>query len=118
MDNDGDVDVVILNARQGPTLLRNDSATDNHWIQIRLRGTKTNRDGVAARVSVVSGNLTQIDEIHSGRAYQSHFGMRLHSGLGHRTRVDRIEVCWIGGGVNVFENIATDQLIELSEDDA
>ena len=118
LDNDGDIDVVILNARQGPTLLRNDSATGNHWIQIRLRGTKTNRDGVGARVSVVAGDLTQIDEVHSGRGYQSHFGMRLHFGLGKRTLVDRIEVRWIGGGVNVFEKIAVDQLIELSEDDS
>jgi hypothetical protein len=118
LDNDGDVDVVILNARQGPTLLRNDSATGNHWIQIRLRGTKTNRDGVGARVSVVAGDLTQTDEVHSGRGYQSHFGMRLHFGLGKRTLVDRIEVRWIGGGVDVFEKIAADQLIELSEDNS
>jgi hypothetical protein len=118
LDNDGDVDVVILNARQGPTLLRNDSATGNHWIQIRLRGTKTNADGVGARVSVVAGDLTQIDEVHSGRGYQSHYGMRLHFGLGKRNLVDRIEVRWIGGGVNVFEKIATDQLIELSEEDS
>jgi hypothetical protein len=118
LDNDGDVDVVILNARERPTLLRNESATGHHWIQIRLRGTKTNRDGVGARVSVVAGDLTQIDEVHSGRGYQSHYGMRLHFGLGNRTLVDRIEVRWIGGGVNVFEKIAADQLIELSEDDS
>ena len=118
LDNDGDIDVVILNARHGPTLLRNDSATGNHWIQIRLRGAKTNSDGVGARVSVVAGDLTQIDEVHSGRGYQSHYGMRLHFGLGKRNLVDRIEVRWIGGGVSVFEKIATDQLIELSEDNS
>jgi enediyne biosynthesis protein E4 len=116
LDNDGDVDVVILNARQAPTLLRNDSPTDRHWIQIQLRGTKTNRDGVGARVSVISGDLTLIDEVHSGRGYQSHYGMRLHFGLGKRNLVDRIEIRWIGGGLNVFERIAADQLIELSED--
>jgi len=65
---------------------------------------------------VVAGDLTQTDEVHSGRGYQSHFGMRLHFGLGEHTLVDRIEVHWIGGGVNVFEKIAADQLIELSED--
>ena len=118
LDNDGDVDAVILNARQGPTLLRNDSDTGGHWIQIRLRGAKTNRDGVGARVTVVAGDLTQIDEVHSGRGYQSHYGMRLHFGLGKRDLVDRIEVRWIGGGVDVFEQIAADQLIELREDDS
>jgi enediyne biosynthesis protein E4 len=118
LDNDGDVDVVILNARQAPTLLRNDSAKDKHWIQIRLRGTKTNRDGVGARVQVVAGDLTQTDEVHSGRGYQSHYGMRLHFGLGKHRRVDRIEVRWIGGGTDVFKNIAADQLIELCEGDS
>jgi len=83
LDNDGDIDVVILNARREPTILRNDTTNDNHWIQIRLRGTKTNRDGVGAHVRVVAGDLRQIDEVHSGRGYQSHYGMRLHlrSGL-------------------------------------
>jgi len=115
LDNDGDVDAVVLNARREPTILRNDSANKNHWIQIRLRGVKTNRDGVGARVKVVAGDLTQIDEVHSGRGYQSHFGMRLHFGLGTRTQVDRIEVRWIGGGVDVFENPSVDRLVTLTE---
>lgn len=123
LDNDGDVDVVILNARREPTILRNDSTNDNHWIQIRLRGTKTNRDGVGARVRVVAGDpstgsrptLTQNDEVHSGRGYQSHYGMRLHFGLGKCEKVDRIEVRWIGGGVDVYQDIAVDQLVTLTE---
>jgi len=115
LDNDGDVDVVILNSRRGPTILRNDSHNANHWIQVRLRGVKTNRDGVGARVKVVAGDLVQIDEVHSGRSYQSHYGMRLHFGLGKRKRVDRIEVRWIGGGVDVFEDIAADQFLTLVE---
>ena len=118
LDNDGDVDVVILNAREGPTLLRNDSDSGLHWLQVRLRGTKTNRDGVGARIKVLAGDLVQVDEVHSGRGYQSHYGMRLHFGLGEHKLVDRIEVRWIGGGVDVFEKIAADQLIVLSEDGA
>jgi hypothetical protein len=59
--------------------------------------------------------LNLLDEVHSGRGYQSHYGMRLHFGLGNRNKVDRIEVRWIGGGVDVFENIAVDQLITLIE---
>jgi hypothetical protein len=115
LDNDGDVDVVILNSRREPTILRNDSANSNHWIQIHLRGTKTNRDGVGARVKVTAGDLTQIDEVHSGHGYQSHYGMRLHFGLGKRNRVDRIEVRWIGGGLDVLKNIDTDQLLTITE---
>ena len=115
LDNDGDIDVVILNSRREPTILRNDSAKGNHWIQIRLRGTKTNRDGVGARVKVVAGNLTQIDEVHSGRGYQSHYGTRLHFGLGKRDRIDRIEVRWIGGGVDVLKNVPVDRLLTITE---
>jgi len=115
LDNDGDIDVVILNSRREPTILRNDSPAGNHWIQIRLRGAKTNRDGVGARVKVVAGDLTQIDEVHSGRGYQSHFGSRLHFGLGKRERVDRIEVRWIGGGTDVLKDIGADRLITITE---
>ncbi len=118
LDNDGDLDVVILNARRQPTILRNDSPNENHWLQIRLRGTRTNRDGVGARVKVTAGDLTQIDEVHSGRGYQSHYGTRLHFGLGKRNRVDRIEVRWIGGGVDVVENIAADQRVTITEGSA
>jgi hypothetical protein len=115
LDNDGDVDVVILNSRREPTILRNDSPTKGRWLQVCLKGTKTNRDGVGARVKVTAGNLVLVDEVHSGRGYQSHYGSRLYFGLGSRTKVDRIEVRWIGGGVDVFENIAVDQLMTLTE---
>jgi len=115
LDNDGRVDVVVLNSRTAPTILRNESPGGNHWIQVQLRGVKTNRDGVGARVRVVAGDLTQIDEVHSGRGYQSHWGSRLHFGLGQRDRVDRIEIRWIGGGVTVRENLSADQLVTILE---
>jgi hypothetical protein len=115
LDNDGDIDVVILNSRREPTVLRNDSSSKGHWLQVRLKGVKTNRDGVGAHVKVVAGDLTLLDEVHSGRGYQSHYGMCLHFGLGERKRVDRIEVRWIGGGIDVFENITADRLVTLTE---
>ncbi len=115
LDNDGRVDVVILNLRRPPTILRNESATGNHWLEIRLRGVKTNRDGVGARVKVVAGDLAQTAEVHSGRGYQSHYGSRLHFGLGKRDHVDRIEVRWIGGGVDVLENLAVDRQVTITE---
>jgi len=115
LDNDGDVDVVIMNSRRQPTILRNDSTSNHHWVQIRLRGLKTNRDGVGARVTVVAGDLTQVDEVHGGRAYQGHSGTRLHFGLGKRTNIDRIEVRWIGGGVDVVENSPVDRCLTIIE---
>jgi len=115
LDNDGDVDVVILNSRGKPTILRNESTSKGHWLQVRLRGVKTNRNGVGAHVKVAAGYLTLLDEVHSGRGYQSHYGTRLHFGLGNRNKVDRIEVRWVGGSIDVFENVAADKLITLTE---
>jgi hypothetical protein len=116
LDYDGKIDVVILNSRREPTLLRNDSPGQNHWIQIRLRGTRSNRDGIGARIKVVTGDLTQVDEVHSGRGYQSHYGMYPHFGLGKRTRIDRIEVRWIGGGTDVLEGVEeVDRVLQITE---
>lgn len=115
LDNDGRVDVVILNARRGPTILRNESATGHHWLQLQLRGTHTNRDAVGTLVEVTAGDLTQVDEVHSGRGYQSHFGSRLHFGLGPRKLVDRIEIRWLGGDADVIKNVAADQRLTIFE---
>ena len=115
LDNDGDVDVVILNSRSKPTLLRNDTPSQGHWLQIHLQGEKCNRFAVGARVKVVAGDLTQIDEVYSGRGYQSHYGTRLYFGLGPRIRVDFIEVNWMGSGTDTFRNIDVDQRILLQE---
>ncbi|OHB84295.1 MAG: hypothetical protein A2V98_18800 [Planctomycetes bacterium RBG_16_64_12] len=115
LDNDGRIDVVISSSRRPPMILRNQSETGNHWLGLRLQGVKTNRDGVGARVKVTAGDLAQVDEVHSGRGYQSHFGSRLHFGLGKRTHVDRVEVRWLGGGNDVVENLAADQLVTITE---
>jgi len=115
LDGDGDIDVVIQNSRREPTILRNDTQNGNHWIRIRLHGVKTNRDGIGARVKVTAGDLVQIDEVHSGRSYQSHYGLWLHFGLGKREKIDRIEVRWIGGGTDVIENVSVDQRLIITE---
>ena len=115
LDNDGDVDAVILNSRREPTILRNDSPNDHHWIQIRLRGSDSNRDGVGARVKVVAGDLVQVDEVHSGRGYQSHWGTRLQFGLGNHDHVERIEVRWVGGETDILDNVTVDQLLIVTE---
>jgi hypothetical protein len=115
LDNDGRIDVVVLNSRREPTILRNDSPGGNHWLQVALRGVQCNRAAIGTRVRVVAGDLVQIDEVHSGRGYQSHWGMPLHFGLGPRERVDRLEVHWLGGGVDVLTNVRADQLITIVE---
>ena len=115
LDNDGDIDVVVSNSRDRPTLLRNDSSEKRNWIRVRVRGTTSNRGGVGARVSVIAGDLSQTAEVHSGRGYQSHFGNRLHFGLAERSEVDRVEVDWIGGGKDTVFNPRTRQLLTVIE---
>ncbi|MGA2621101.1 MAG: ASPIC/UnbV domain-containing protein, partial [Thermoguttaceae bacterium] len=119
LDNDGRIDVVILNSNDRPTILRNESVTGNHWIQIRLRGVQSNRDGVGARVYVVAGDLQQMDEVHSGRGYQSHWGTRLHFGLAKNQRVERIEVHWPRSGVvDILEDVPVDRMLTIVEGSA
>jgi hypothetical protein len=113
LDNDGRVDAVILNSRSAPTVLRNESVDGNHWLQLQLHGRQSNRDGVGARVKVVAGDLTLVDEVRSGRGYQSHYGSRLHFGLGARQRVDCLEIHWLGGGTDVLRDLAVDQRLTI-----
>lgn len=114
LDNDGDIDVVVLNSRREPTILRNDSAPQ-HWLAIRLIGTKSNRDGIGAKVKIIAGNSTLVDEVHSGRGYQSDFGRRLHFGLGTRDKVDRVEVQWPSGAKDVLKKPPVDRILTIRE---
>jgi hypothetical protein len=109
LDNDGRVDVVVLNRDRLPTILRNETENENHWLQIRLCGTESNADAVGTQIKVIADDLTQTAEVHSGRGYQSHFGTRLHFGLGPRDRVDRVEVHWLGGAVLTLEDLPVDR---------
>jgi hypothetical protein len=115
LDNDGDVDVVVLNSREEPTLARNDSPGGNHWLELRLIGIRGNRDGVGAQVDVTLGGRTRTAEVHGGRGYQSYYGAILHFGLGHRNRVARVEVRWIGGLRDTVEGIEVDQRVIVHE---
>ncbi len=113
LDGDGDIDVVVLNSRREPTILRNDSPNECRWLQVRLRGITDNRDGVGTQVIVTTGSLVQTAEVHGGRGYQSHYGTRLHFGLGPHEKIDRIEVRWLGGQTDVALNVATNQLVTI-----
>ncbi len=115
LDNDGDIDVVILNSREGPTLLRNDSPVKNYWLDIRLVGRRANREGVGARVELMTGDNKQVDEVRRGRGYQSHFGSDLHFGVGSHAKVDEIRVHWPGGGVDVVKDVLTNQRITIEQ---
>jgi hypothetical protein len=114
-DNDGDLDILVNNCGQSPQLLRNDGGNRNHWLEILLIGTKSNRDGVGARVKVVAGDLVLYDQRKGGMSYQSAQDPRLHFGLGQRTKVNAIEIDWPSGVTTKIGGVKCDQIITVKE---
>jgi hypothetical protein len=113
-DNDGDMDVLIMNVNEPPSLLRNDAPPGNRWIKIRLEGTKSNRSAIGARVLVRYGGKVQVQELLSSSSFISANDPRLHFGLGAATTAD-IEVHWPRGLVESMKSVASNQLITLRE---
>src|SRR5208283_2334187 len=114
-DNDGDLDILVNNNGQPAQLLRNDGGNANHWLEIFLIGTRSNRDGVGARVKVVAGDLALYDQRKGGMSYQSAQDPRLHFGLGQRANVNAIEIAWPSGTVTKLANLKSDQIIAVKE---
>jgi len=114
-DNDGDIDVLVLNNGQPPNLFRNDGGNLNHWLQMKLVGTKSNRDAIGARVTVTAGDLRLADQVKGGGSYLSANDYRLHFGLGRRTQIDSLEIRWPSGNEERLKNIKVNQLMILRE---
>ncbi|HIE29940.1 TPA: CRTAC1 family protein [Candidatus Poribacteria bacterium] len=114
-DNDGDIDILITNSNQTIDLLRNEGGNRNHWLMIKTIGTKSNRDGIGARVTVTVGEQSFIDEVRSGSGYIGQNDMRVMFGLGRNTKVDSIHIRWPSGIEDVIKNVAADQLLIVTE---
>jgi enediyne biosynthesis protein E4 len=114
-DNDGDLDILINNNGQTPQLLRNDGGNANHWLEILLIGTKSNRDGVGARLKVSAGDLLLYDQRKGGMSYQSAQDPRLHFGLGQRSTIDAVEIVWPSGMLTRLTTLKSDQIIAVKE---
>ena len=113
-DNDGDLDIVIMNQNEPPSLLRNDAPSKNHWIKVRLYGTRSNRSALGSRVAIRSKGKIQVQETMSQSSYVSSNDPRLHFGLGSAESVD-IEVRWPLGLIENHKNVAVNQLVILHE---
>jgi enediyne biosynthesis protein E4 len=113
-DNDGDLDILIMNINEPPSLLRNDAPADNHWIKIKLMGTKSNRSAIGARIVIRYGNKMQAQQLLSQSSYLSANDPRLHFGLGDEKRVD-LAIYWPNGLEEYVHNVAANQLITIQE---
>ena len=116
-DNDGDRDLLVVNKNDIPTLLRNDGGSRaGHWLRVRATGDRGNRDGIGARVRVVSSGHRQTKEARSGSSYLSQSSPWVWFGLGPATRVDTVEVRWPGGAIRSAFGVAADQGIVMHEE--
>jgi hypothetical protein len=113
--NTGNVDVVLLNVGEPPSLLVNSNSDGNHRVLFRLVGTKSNRAAIGARVTVLAGGMRQMGEVRGGNSYLSQNDLRLHFGLGKAGKIESVEVRWPSGKVETLTDVAADAIYTIVE---
>jgi hypothetical protein len=114
-DNDGLIEVLINNQNEPPSLLKQSTRPSNHWILLKLAGTRSNRSALGAKVRLTAGGRTQFAEVRSGGSYLSQSDLRLHFGLAAARSAERIEIDWPSGTRQVLRNIAGDRVVAVEE---
>jgi enediyne biosynthesis protein E4 len=114
-DNDGDMDIVINNVHDAPDLFRLDSFNKNHWLTLKLVGTRSNRSAIGSRVRCVAKGESQFQEVRGGGSYISQNDLRVHFGLADATKVDRLEVRWPNGLEEEWSTLEVDRFMTLKE---
>jgi enediyne biosynthesis protein E4 len=114
-DNDGNVDVLVWNMSEPPSLLKNENRSGNHWLSVKAVGTKSNRSGIGARTTVTASGHRQIREVLSGSSYISQSDLRQHFGLGPARKADAIEIRWPSGQMDRVTGVDADQFVMLVE---
>jgi enediyne biosynthesis protein E4 len=114
-DNDGDPDLLLSTCDGKPALLRNDGGTQNHWLALRLHGTKSNRDGLGTRVSLQAGGTKQTGWVRSGSSYCSDSEHVARFGLGQATQADQVELRWPSGIVQTLRGVKAGQVLSVTE---
>jgi enediyne biosynthesis protein E4 len=114
LDNDGALDVVVLNVDETPTVLHNRNR-DGQRVLFRLVGTRSNRSAIGARVTVRTGDFSQIDEVRGGASYLSHNDLRLHFGLGDARRIDAVDIRWPDGTREELTDLEPGRLYTILE---
>jgi hypothetical protein len=115
IDNNGTVDVVVSNVHAAPDLFLTKAPASQAWLVIKLRGTRSNRSAIGARVRITTGQVSQVFEVRGGGSYLSQNDLRIHAGLGQVKGVDRIEVRWPNGAEEVWRDVAANQVLTLTE---
>jgi len=117
-DNDGGMDILILNMNDLPSLLHNVGGSKQNWIKLKLIGTKCNRTAIGARARVITGKHVQMAEVQSGASVMSQNDLRLHFGLGESKLVDAVEVKWpTTQKIERFDKVKANQILTIREGD-
>jgi hypothetical protein len=114
-DNDGDIDGYIVNLNDRGSFLRNNKGNQNNWLTVKLIGTTSNKDGIGARIKIISGGKEQTTQKKSTTGYLSQNDPRLHFGLAKNTVVEKIEIKWPSGKIQLLENIKANQILTVKE---
>jgi hypothetical protein len=114
-DNDGRLDLLLTTLADRPFLLQNRCPLKHHWLKLKLEGTRSNRSGYGALVTVSAGNLISRAEALCPSGFLSQSDPRLHFGLGPHPRVDRLQIRWPSGLVQTLTNLAPDQILKVRE---
>src|SRR5215467_12609884 len=113
--NTGQLSAVISNMNDRPSLLKNEQKYPGHWVAFKTVGTKSNRDGIGARITIKAVKRLLVDEVRSGSSYYSQNDMRVHFGLGTVTKLDSVEIRWPSGLTERFDNVKIDQFNTVTE---
>ena len=114
-DNDGDVDIFIVNNHAPPTLLRNNDGNRNNWLHVKLIGTGPNRDAIGAKIQVKTADQTQIREIYAGDSYMSFSSLVAEFGVGNASRIETLQITWQNGETQTRHNIPVNQRIQIRQ---
>lgn len=115
LNNDGKIDIVVTVLNGPPQILMNRTSNGNHWIILKLRGVKSNRDGLGTKVKITTALGTQYNHATTAVGYDSSSDKRVHFGLGTASMIDKIELTWPSGIRQVLTNIKADQILEVTE---
>ncbi|MBI3047714.1 MAG: CRTAC1 family protein [Acidobacteria bacterium] len=115
LNNDGQMDLVIANQEERPSVWMNRGVPGGHWSLVKLRGTTSNRSAIGARVTLRAGGRSQMREVKSGGSYLSQSDLRVHFGLGAATQVDELRIRWPSGRVQVESRIPVNQITTIVE---
>ena len=113
--NDGAVGLAVVCRGDYPEILRNVGGNQNHWLEVLLIGTKSNRDGIGSTLKLTAQGFVRVEQAKGGSSYMSASDPRIHFGLGKRTKIDSLVITWPSGHVDKLTDVPIDRIVAIKE---